>query len=113
MEDKKLLEVGDMIYFSQYGKLTSRRKITRVTKTQAFYRVNENYEGKVKRSVDGGYVRSIPVERFSSTYIRKETPELKSEFNRKLLENKFSKIDVTKLSDEVLEKILILTHIES
>jgi hypothetical protein len=97
------LEVGTVIYDNRINRYV----ISRVTKCRAYCKIGDTYEKTFKREVlDAECFRRIGSSGWGTEYYSIETPELIKKHNRKIREYRFIKIDVLKLTDEQLSKIL-------
>jgi hypothetical protein len=118
-EGKKLLEVGDKVVELSHGKPRSIKTISRVTNTQAFFKIREDFEGKLKREYesDRGYINEIGKATWSFTSYYVYTDELQRRFDRVLKENKVSTLinsfRVSQATDEQLEKLIELINNEN
>lgn len=108
------LEIGMKLYLiGDYGRVCSPLIIGRVTKSRAYA---EDLTGiqKIEREFDreqrdDAYIhrRGDKGSRFRGrdAYVL-ETPELKAKYERRMKEVRFSRIQVEKLTDEQLDKII-------
>jgi hypothetical protein len=106
---KTELNVGDIIYRVGVGANDiSRSIISRVTATMAI--VERKSDGmtlmKFTRPWNGGSLRKISCDQFSSYSYYLATPDLDAQHHRAYLIRSFAKIDGNKLSDEQLKSII-------
>ena len=101
MTEKRLLQVGDMVYEKISDKWVSRFKIDRVAAKYAFYK---GY--KFNRALLGNsLITSVPKVGHSTSYFI-ETPELKVEFNNQIILHKLSKFDYSVLTPDQRQRII-------
>ena len=96
-----------MLYGSKYGSFESRLKITRVTEKQAFARVNDRYEMKFKREVNGTYAREIGGSQWGPTYYL-QTDEIKAKWDDAISRQEFKALvsDSNKIPIEIIKGII-------
>lgn len=101
MREKRLLEVGDMVYSKHFDTWTSRFKMDRVTAKYAFYK-----ESKFERELfEESLVTSVPREKWQTTSYFIETPEIKVEFENQIILHKLSKFDYSVLTPDQRRRI--------
>lgn len=88
--EKKTLEVGDVIYATNYGH-TSVFVISRVTPTRAYANYSATSEQAFSRQLGLSGPKSIPKSAWGPRY-ELETPELKARYERKILASKASSL---------------------
>lgn len=115
--ETQLLNVGDKVIQMHYGKPYRVHEITRVTKTQAFYKIREDYEGKLYREYDRDWIKIVGGSSFSGSSYHPYNKEYQDKFERSLLEGKVKKameiFPINKASNEKLNSILELLRIDN
>lgn len=107
------LEVGTVIYGYGFSGEMVRHVISRVTKTLAMIKVNENYEESFNREFPGGvfYIRG------SKGYDRKgfyiETEASKEKYEKQQLVKKLMRTDFSKLTSDKLKSIMTIIEAKS
>lgn len=100
MSEKRLLQVGDMIYETNGNHWKSRFKVDRVTEKSAFYKTM-----KIKREFDDT-ITPIPQQTWIITEYYIETPERKIEFENQLILSKLTKFNFSVLTPDQRHRIL-------
>ena len=98
----KILQLNDNVYCTQYSVINHIEKIVRITTTHAV--TNNGTKLKINIS-DNGYCHQIAAGKFNSKSYFLETEELKQEFKKQILVNKFSKFCFKILDLDSLTKI--------
>ena len=102
MTEKRLLEVGDIVYSKHFDNWTSRFKIDRVTAKFAFEK-----ESKYEREIFGqALVTPVPYDKWQTVSFFIETPEIKVEFENQRILSKLSRFDYSVLTPEQRRRIL-------
>lgn len=94
-----MLDIGDVIYASQYSSTTSKYTIDRVTDTTAFAG-----RSKFRRRTQGRHVQESPKQTWGASY-EIESPELKAAYQRALMVGKLKGILWSKLPDADLSAV--------
>ena len=101
MKDNKL-EVGDIIYAIDRSSITDKFTVERVTKTQAI--CNKNTKFRIE-PWESGRVKVIGETGWSITSYYLENDNLRQRFKKESLIRRMSKIDWSKVSNELMEQV--------
>lgn len=104
MENK--LKVGDVLYRENYGNITHKVKIVRLTATQAISDNGTRF--KIQLSELGAAKEVGDANRFSSRIWRVENENLKEQFRRQNAIAKLKGFDWSQVSTDLLESVLAL-----
>jgi hypothetical protein len=110
-----LLESGMMIYCIKGDHIAYRRKIDRITNTQAILTITrdgyDSYDIRFNREIpNSGCFRAKGYSDWSRGYYQVETPKLILKYERAILERKFSNIDASNLSNSQIISILDIAN---
>jgi len=97
--EKKQLEIGDVVFMSQYGTIHNIGEIDKVTDKMAFCGTN-----KFKRKYNGQWLNKIPTERWGGVYFIPNNDDIE-QFNNQQLIRFISNFDYSKLTYESMLKI--------
>ena len=104
----RLLSVGDVIYMENNYGFSGKIVIERVTKTQA---ISGNVKLRIETLDNGKRAKAIgETYGWNSTRYLLETPEVKERYWRQGAVRKLKEADYSKLSTEVLQKLLSLVN---
>lgn len=108
--ETQLLNIVDKVIQMSYGSPRKVYTISRVTKTLAFYKIREDYEGRLHREVNRGWIKQVSGSSYSGSSYHLYTKEYQEKFERGLLEDKvkqaMEKFPIIKASNEKLNAIL-------
>lgn len=102
----KKLNVGDVIYSSQYGGVGIKMHVIRTTPTQA---ICENRKFKREYNENEGIIKLIG-ESIGRTCYYIATPELDAKYERKLIEHKIQR-DLSSLTNLTLDQLRAINSI--
>ena len=97
---KSMLQIGDVIYVTDRGKISGRIRIDRVTRTYAIAG-----DTRFKRSY-GDFISLVKERLWNTTLYEIETPELKAAFEKKALIKRISTFDFNTLDIEIVRAII-------
>ncbi len=105
-DNKRQLEVGDVIYGFEYSRFTSKMTVTRVTKTLAICQSpwNKDCEMKFKRNCSG-YISMIEKSSWCNTDYQLATPELDKKFVVAQMCNRIKQVKWEHISEDILKKV--------
>lgn len=103
------LKVGDIIYHKQYGNITRKYTIHRVTEKMAFAKVNNNgYELKFNIEYSSWLKIIGKPSRFDTSSYHVETTELKEKYERMVIAQKLSQIVWDKFPIDAMRNIMAI-----
>ena len=105
-DNKRQLEVGNVIYEFQHGDIICKMTVTRVTKTFAFCQNpwNNNVNLKFKRNCSK-YIKMVGQLTWSRISYELATPELDKKFVVAKMRNRIKQVTWEHISEDILKKV--------